>query len=181
MCIIKGRKKWSWANLYSCDRFPQRGNSWQREGQCVNLLLDHFADPPCEGVLTRALTLINTIRYYSWDKSLHIGLGDKWCWGVGGGWYGDWGDAILGPYLWSFLLRSRLCSWMDSWEAPEVPSIGSCFTWTGLNRPAWACCPFPEERQTARERQQSYCWSALLPCDEIQSDLCPDWGEDWEW
>lgn len=76
-------------------------------------------------------------------------------------------------YLWSFLLRSRLCSCVESWEAPEVASIGSCFTSTRLNWLAEDGCPFPEDRTRGEKRQQSYCWSALLSHDEIQSDFCP--------
>lgn len=103
-------------------------------------------------VLTRALTLINTIHYYSGDKSQGSGW---WVWcGVCGNGGGGPGAPVQRPYPWSFLLRSRLCSCMDSWEGPEVLSIGSCFTWTRLNRLAWACCPFPAETERWRERQQ---------------------------
>lgn len=79
----------------------------------------------------------------------------------------------MSVYLWSFLLKSRLYS-CESWEAPELTSTGSCFTWTRLNWLAEVGCPFPEDHDRAVElRQQSYCWSALLPYDEIQSDFCP--------
>lgn len=84
---------------------------------------------------------------------------------------------VLLVYLWSFLLRSRLWSCWESWEIAELVSTGSCFTWTRLNWLAEPGCPFPEEpcrrRSRGEKRQQSYCWSALLPCDKIQSDFCP--------
>lgn len=40
----------------------------------------------------------------------------------------------------------------------------------------WSRLPVPwgwRRRRRGQRRQQSYCWSALLPRDEIQSDSCP--------
>lgn len=53
--------------------------------------------------------------------------------------------GISQGYLWSFLLRSRLCSCAESWGATGLQSTGSCFTWTRLNWLAEAGCPFPED------------------------------------